>query len=267
MSTEQLKLCRKLLQIFSDIMFVNGYGNRFMLAGGTLAGSFHHHDLAPWEDEVSLLVDITIRNRVRELVKKLTPSYSIVPTNETDKFFTRSLDTTLNSNVKFSQPVAARAWSWPYIDISYYVVNKTHVSEFRLTKTDQISWPIGIVFPLHFRPLGPGWYPAPRDPLRFLRTIYGDGIFCKSRPWSHALERPMTVITTRCHSLVYRYPFVFHDVCDEYVGVAKGDMALSMERLVNLPEFPEFSAVHGFCLAAPVENTRAETYFYDYRNE
>ncbi|CAL8108056.1 unnamed protein product [Calicophoron daubneyi] len=262
MSIGQMELYRKLLHTFSDMMFRNGLGDRFMLTAGTLVGSFHHHDFIPWDDDIDIFVDIEIRDEVRQLVRELEPQYWLKVTNERDKFFTRPLPSPEDDkNVELSQPVPDKPWSWPFVDISYYERNKTHITENLPAYIESVSWPVDMVFPLYFRPFGSAWYPAPRNPLAFLANRYGTSSACYSLSYSHALERGMLSLSASCELLAYRYPFVQHGPCDKDAQAPDANMmSLSEEKLVIQSEIFSPAVIHSLCLAADATNTRASSF-------
>ena len=100
-----------------------------------------------------------------------------------------------------------RAWRWPFIDVKYYLENRTHV--WTLDRRRKVV-PRAVFYPLHSRPLAGLWLPAPRDTRAFLQYKYGR-FRCRSHRWSHRHERRARPRKVRCWRLHPYYPFVWRD--------------------------------------------------------
>ncbi|KAA0183996.1 Lipopolysaccharide choline phosphotransferase protein [Fasciolopsis buskii] len=211
MSRGQINLSRKLLNLFSNFMFANGYGDRFWLNGGTLVGSYHHHDFIPWDDDVDVLADANLRPIIQAFLEQLAPEYEWFAMWERDKLFTRSLNSSENHlDLEYSRSTSEKGWAWPFLDIGYYLTGpvQTCVHLWRPGYGECFS--NSAIFPLLYRPFGKDWYPTPCNTLHYLRSVYKMHSSCVTFGYSHIFEVGSSYARVPCYTLARKYAFTQH---------------------------------------------------------
>lgn len=234
MSRGQIALSRRLLKVFSDLMFAHGLGDRFWINGGTLVGSYHHHDFIPWDDDVDVLADIEIRPQIQTLFKQLKPEYETYSMYARDKLFTKVVnETSLNSDLEYSRITSDNPWPWPFLDIGYYKVRDAMTCEDPWIPGQSACFPTAAIFPLIFRPFGTDWYPAPSDIPTYLSWMYRMRSSCVTFGYSHIFEGKSQEARVPCHALADRYAFMKH-IAIANAPILSTNETLSLMFIVDL---------------------------------
>lgn len=207
------KLMMELLKRFDQL--ARKYSLEYMMTDGTLLGSWRHHDLIPWDDDIDLLMSVKFKARLNlaiGLETPLSPSHVIEFYRRWDapkefeyyKFY-------FSSSPRFTE----YPWRYPFIDLIFYHENQTHIWQENMRKTSSVLKQ--HIFPLKRRPLGSLWLPAPKSPHDYFLSInwtkYDQN--CLDGHWSHKYERSKhndyednIIPKMNCQDLYEFYPFV-----------------------------------------------------------
>jgi len=70
-----------LLQIaraFDDVMSAHRLNLTYFLYGGSLLGSYRHHDIIPWDDDIDVMANVSDRDVIFAELIKLSPKYEVL---------------------------------------------------------------------------------------------------------------------------------------------------------------------------------------------
>ena len=199
MSGEDEDLMRRLLLVFVDAVTTEGI--TYFMYGGTLLGSYRHHSIVPWDDDIDLMVDVTKKDALKIALEKYSPQMLLnAKSKERWKFYSRH-----------SSPIKGCRWRYPFIDISFYQNNSSKVWDADPAYAPQFRYQKSIVFPLCKRPFWNTTLYAPKDTRAFITHNY-DLDKCVSNVYNHKLETKVTTtLTVNCRQLWSQFPFVFRN--------------------------------------------------------
>lgn len=208
-----------------DALFTR-HGIPYFMMYGTLLGSYVFHDVIPWDDDCDVLANNASKTRIMELLDEEGDAakdhglQAYCPQPFLLKIFFRH------------SPQAGKRkkypWRFPFIDVAFFVewnkdggIGGDHGGDgggggdvnIRLVKVLDKFHPMSLssewVFPLHRRPLGPLWLPAPANTRRVLQAKQGIRPFvCSTNGWNHRTEDYYPEKQVDCEELKSHYPYV-----------------------------------------------------------
>jgi hypothetical protein len=191
------RLMKDLIVVFND--FAKQQNITYFLYNGSLIGSYRHHGMIPWDDDVDVVVYEKHKSNLKVALTSLPNSFKGIVTNCRWKLTYRHL------------PLIRKgiSWSYPFIDISFFRLSFGNVYDADIPWAARgFSYKICDVFPLVERSFWDMWLPVPRKTDVVLKASYDINI-CISLSYSHAqemyLERSFSV---PCDTLRQVYPFV-----------------------------------------------------------
>ena len=196
MSNRQKVIMRDLVEVFADCAFSNNL--TFFMCGGTLLGSYRHHGMVPWDDDIDLYIPISQRSQLYGAFSELKPRYTLVKSGVRWKFFSNE-----------STPTRDYPWAYPFIDVCFYYENTTALWDVdRGFPTKYIK---SDVFPLISRPYWNLTLPAPKNTPGFLKRGGYNVEKCNTNIYNHRAQRRVgrrARVSVPCRLLFSVHPFV-----------------------------------------------------------
>ena len=203
LTPQQRSISINLLKTFVDTLTQNNI--TFFMTAGTLIGSYRHHGMTPWDDDIDLFMPDSEKSHIYDVLSKLQPHYRIMRRNPRWKFYPTSV-----------RPFKRYGWAWPFIDMEFFTDNGTHIKGVDLRNE---IYEKSEVFPLIKRPYWDLLLPSPRKPSQYLKKHF-DLEKCITLGWSHKSESPTPTKTHKtipCKRLFNFYPFVFRHLTSQNV--------------------------------------------------
>ncbi|CAH1772415.1 unnamed protein product [Owenia fusiformis] len=206
MTDIEKKIVVEMLDTFDKI--TKTYNLTYFIYGGTMIGSWRHHGIIPWDDDIDLMMNASQKAQVYTALSSQNPLYQVW--RPQGKIFTQDFQWKFYSESSRTIPHYPW-WKWPFLDIFFFNENATHLWDHH-SKNHGFLLKKSEVFPLSLRPFESLWLASPRQISTALDKWYNMSI-CASPTWDHQTERYTTSHTSvSCEELYPYFPFVTRTV-------------------------------------------------------
>ncbi|XP_048241223.1 uncharacterized protein LOC125374399 [Haliotis rufescens] len=194
LSREEREKFRDLIKTFSERVPSN---ITYFIYGGALLGSYSHHGIIPWDDDVDIIVRESDKPALLTFLQSLPPEYEV------------------NASVKISWKLShanslmagGKSWKYPFLDIFFYSEHNSYIQDCKIREK---IYKKSDVFPLITRPFMGMMLPAPRNTRKVLELVYTIDM-CVSNLYDHKREEEVPLecrARIPCFLLKDMFPFV-----------------------------------------------------------
>ena len=195
----------KLLEIFRVFRAICDWSNlTYLLYGGSLLGSYRHHGLIPWDDDIDVLMNESEKSQIYKYFTNISGYALCTPRNRQWKLY--QMDN--KSRKSCSENV------WPYVDIFFFSENDTHIWDNNEMYQFVYNFAKEDIFPLTRSVFEGELAMIPKNTYTVLQRSY-DVDLCTNTLYSHKNEsvRDGKVVSLPCKRLLPYFAFVFRS-CD-----------------------------------------------------
>ena len=222
LNVTQRRLMRDLIGCFVDIAKKNNV--TYFMYGGTLIGSYRHHGMVPWDDDVDVAVSIEDAEILKTAFGELSAPFQTVTELPRWKLFYHNISM-----------INEQRWSFPFLDISFFKTQQGIIHDIDPVHEYTFRYNVSDVFPLVLRPYWDMWLPAPKHTRIVLDTTYAIEQ-CVSSYWSHSTEHYTKImVSLPCEQINEFYPHVRRIVTHASGITEELVFNGSVEHSVNIP--------------------------------
>lgn len=175
-----LKLLKKIITILDEFKI------DYMAISGTLLGFIRHNDLIPWDDDIDLLVDDSINDKITDMYIKYKNDIHFIKYGNIIKIcLVDGIHPICNQHKFYEASIGEiKRYNYPFIDL--FVMKKT---ENKIHFFDK-EWDIEQFYPLTQYLYNDFNINIPKNPIYFLNENYGENWndILISNYWCHKYE-------------------------------------------------------------------------------
>ena len=190
----------KLLEIFRVFRTICDWSNlTYFLYGGSLLGSYRHHGLVRWDDDIDVLMNKSEQLKIYTHFTSI-PGYALcTPRSKQWKLYQSNNNTKRHCSENM----------WPYVDIFFFSENDTHVWDNNEMYQFVYNFAKQDIFPLTTSIFEGELVMVPRNTHNVLQRSY-DVNLCVSALYSHKNEsvREQKIVSLPCKRLLPYFSFV-----------------------------------------------------------
>ena len=170
------------------INILNKFDIKHFLISGTLLGYVRHNDFIPWDDDIDIIIDSSIFDKIEAIRSYLLTNNMNLLTkgNYLIKFCFNNKITLLVDKIEEFTEQSEGKYYWPFVDLFIYKEDEEHLYFF-----EEKKWIKNEFFPEKKVLFNNIEVNIPNNPHYFLKLNFGDDYMyvLKSNEYSHKLQR------------------------------------------------------------------------------